>query len=182
MVMSQGCQPVTSIAVRKLTQSTMKPRSDVRVVQSYPQDIQIADLTAGIVKADLCVLDDRALVRFRIVGTLQHGQAGWRPFIKEVHISEYLPQGEEDAGSLSEIVLLPVVGVKRDRHYEGESVPFDVKIEHIVHTFQYLENKYVIRCGPLERELLLYRDKMRIPQGSYPWWSEVETTAVRPGS
>jgi hypothetical protein len=179
LAVALGCQSVTSVAVRKLTRAPMKPRSDVPVVGSYPQDIQITDLTIGIVKADLCVFDDRALVRFRIAGTLQHGQHGWRPYIKEVQINEHLPEGESDTCAPGEIVLTPVVGVKRDRQYAGEPLPFEVKVEHVVQTFQALENRYVIRCGPLERQLVLYRDKMHIPQGSHPWWSDVETMAAR---
>jgi hypothetical protein len=112
-------------------------------------DVELVGGQPGSKKAD-------ATIRFHIQGSLVPAKRGWRPRIEAVHISQRFVQAanREQAG---EIELTPVVQVTNEAAYMGEPQAVDIQIDETVSTYRWGQNRYIIRCGTIEKELQLFR-------------------------
>ncbi len=141
-----------------ITARPQKARSDVPVTYridwwSHQKSLEITDFQVEVVDAPLNLFNSKALVRMRIKGTFQGGE-NRRPFIEKTHISERI--AESDSGrNHADFVVTPVVGLKDDKSYSGEAIPFDIKVENHFESLGWGENLYVVRCGPFTREVIL---------------------------
>ena len=80
-------------------------------------------------------------------GTVK-SQKGWRPKVKEAQITERVVSRSNNwSTSVADFLIVPVVGVEQDKTYFGEQIPFDLKLEQIIHTMGWGLNRYEIKCG-----------------------------------
>lgn len=139
-----------------------KPRSDVPVIANigswpYQKDLRVDDLAVTVVDARLNLFNKHALVRFQLKGRIAY-RKGWRPFIKEVQISQRLA-GDPTTRPYGDFALVPVVGVEQDERYAGEDVQFDVKVEQLVESLDWGSNHYVVVAGNKQAEFDLQQRK-----------------------
>jgi hypothetical protein len=139
-----------------------KPRSDVPVIANigawpYQKDLRVEDLAVTVVDAPLNLFNNQALVRFRIKGRIKCDN-GWRPFIKEVQLSQRLA-GAPTTRPYGDFALVPVVDVKQDPKYAGDDVQFDVKVEQLVESLDWGPNHYVVVAGDKQAEFTLHQIK-----------------------
>ena len=89
--------------------------------------------------------------------TARGGLAAGTAFrIGSVHISQRFVHGA-DGAKAGEIELTPVVQVTQDAAYMGEPQPVDLKVDETVSTYRWGQNRYIVRCGTIEKELQLFR-------------------------
>jgi hypothetical protein len=112
-------------------------------------DVELVGGQPGSQKAD-------ATIRFHIQGSLVSAKRGWRPRIDAVHISQRFVQAA-NREQAAEIDLTPVVQVTKDAAYMGEPQAVDLLVDETVSTYRWGQNRYIIRCGPIEKELQLFR-------------------------
>ncbi len=106
----------------------------------------------------------KGLARMHIIGTLNDND-GRPPYISQVEFGEYFESPTAKAGDLvADVVVTPVADEHwlfqpgpYDRHIGP--VPFDIKIERVLQTYQWGPNVYRFRCGPFEREVSLQQSK-----------------------
>ena len=140
------------------------PKSDVRFVHSigwwsYQKDLKINDFRVAILDSRLNLLNSKTLVQIEISGEMK-GQGGWHPFIGEVHLSEkVLRQGNFITPSEAEIVVTPIVDVKKDKSYREGSIPFSIKQEIILNSMAWGKNTFTIMCGDMKQSVSVTQDK-----------------------
>jgi len=122
----------------------------------YQDALHIAGMDVELVGGQPGALKGDATIRFHLHGSLVSAKRGWRPRIDAVHISQRFVQAanREQAG---EIELTPVVQVTKDAAYMGEPLPLDLKVDETVSTYRSGQNRYIVRCGTIEKELQLFR-------------------------
>lgn len=122
----------------------------------YQDALHVAGMDVELVGGQPGSQKDDAVIRFRLHGSLVSARRGWRPRIESVHISQRFVQGAggEPAG---EIELTPVVQVTQDASYIGEPQPLDLRVDETVSTYRWGQNRYIVRCGTIEKELQLFR-------------------------
>ena len=122
----------------------------------YQDALHITGMDVELPGGQLGLLKGGAVIRFHIHGSLVSAKRGWRPHIGKVHISQRFVRGAngEQAG---EIALTPVVEVAEDAAYVGEPQSVDLQVGETVSTYRWGQNRYLIRCGPIEKELQLFR-------------------------
>lgn len=140
------------------------PKSDVPVTTNTSwwasqEKVRVESLDIEVVDGRLGLLKKEALVRFRIKGTLAGGHNGWRPTITEAQISQRVVMQGEPKMPVGDILIAPAGRGRKDVNYKGESLPFDIKLESYVDTYQWLTNRYVVRCGAIQKELVLFQKK-----------------------
>lgn len=125
---------------------------------AYQDALHITDMDVELVGGQLGALKGEAGIRFHIHGSLVSAKRGWRPRIDAVHISQRFVHAanREQAG---EIELTPVVQVMQDAAYMGEPQPVDLQVDETVSTYRWGQNRYIVRCGSIEKELQLFRGK-----------------------
>ena len=98
-----------------------------------------------------------AIIRFRLHGSLVSARRGWRPRIDAVHISQRFVR-DANGDQAGEIELTPVVQVTEDAAYMGEPQAVNLRIDETVSTYRPGQNRYIVRCGTIEKELQLFRE------------------------
>lgn len=85
------------------------------------------------------------------------GYIGRRPYIKSVHVSESLQSDEN--GEYVLLSLYPIIDVSNDNTYQLESIPFSYQFSYNLNTYQWGNNRYVIRCLDHDRTIELFNQK-----------------------
>jgi hypothetical protein len=140
------------------------PRSDVPVTSDLgswwglTRNVQIEDLQVEVVDARLGLFNDRALVRFRLIGNVTHESDGWRPYISAFQMSQRL-RFETTSRPFSDIELLPVVALREDKGYSREKIHFDVAIEKHIEALNWGATRYTVVAGDRIAEFILHRPK-----------------------
>ena len=124
----------------------------------YQDALRITSLDVELVDGQVGLLKGTAVIRLRIHGSLIATRPGWRPRISKVHISQRFVRAANGEQS-GEIELTPVVEVMEDAGYSGEPQSMDLKVDEDVNTYRWGQNRYIVRCGTIERELQLFRGK-----------------------
>lgn len=124
----------------------------------YQDALHITGMDVELVGGQLGLLKGDATIRFHIHGSLVSAKRGWRPRIDAVHISQRFVQAG-DREQTGEIELTPVVQVTQDGAYMGEPQAVDLHVDELVSTYRWGQNRYVVRCGTIEKELQLFRAK-----------------------
>ena len=143
--------------------NVQKPHSDVPVVSrigwwAYQEGLTVTNLSVEVVDAPLQLFNYKALVRMHIAGTL-HYEARWRPYIKQVHMGERFEPSNTNDMPVADFLVTPVVGVRQDRTYGGETNSFETKAETYFQTFGWGQNPYQIRCAGFHRHMTLTQMK-----------------------
>ena len=145
-----------------LAQTILGPSSDGEVISaigSWAQQnsVKVDEVTVEIISARLNWANDRALVRFRIRGTMWDDEF-LRPRITRVFVSQRF--GKSNFGKLyGDIQINPVCQSRADNRYGGEPVSFDLMVEQIIHSLDWGENRYQVVAGECHEEFILYQEK-----------------------
>lgn len=83
----------------------------------------------------------------------------WRPYIRAVNISERWEGVNENSARIGSIVVTPIVAVKNDDGYTGESIDFDITIQDYLESGGWGVNIYKIRSINKEAEIELVQRK-----------------------
>jgi hypothetical protein len=132
--------------------SLPRPHSDVLITSDIgwwanQEGLNISDFSAQAIDPRLGLFSSRFLMRYRMKGTVK-SQKGWRPKVKEAQITERVVSRSNNwSTSVADFLIVPVVGVEQDKTYFGEQIPFDLKLEQIIHTMGWGLNRYEIKCG-----------------------------------
>jgi hypothetical protein len=142
----------------------LTPRNDIPAVshigwRPHQDALRVDRLKVDYVAGSLNLYNDRLLFRFVVTGMLAHDMRSWRPYIKEVHISERFLDRKPGEHPVADILITPIVGVKEDPDYAGQQVPLKLNVEHVLHTFQWGTNRYVIRCAGHEQAQEVFHHK-----------------------
>jgi hypothetical protein len=87
-----------------------------------------------------------------------HGDSKWYYNIENVQISERFEKNANSEEIIPDILITPYVSCYKDRKKSG-SYNFRFKEEYYLHTFKWHKNIYKIRCGKIERELIVDQEK-----------------------
>jgi hypothetical protein len=110
--------------------------------------LSVRRLSIRVIDAELYVLNTDAVIEYSVAGTLSpffHGHA-WRPLIESMQISERMTSDPEPLG---DILLVPIVGVRSDKRYDGRPVEFEVSVRSLVSSYRWQRNRYRVTCGGL---------------------------------
>lgn len=83
-------------------------------------------------------------IEYHIVGTLQR-KGTLRPYIDSVFISDRLSDLENGYRDV-DVLVHPRIGIRKDESYNGEPIPFDIRVQRNYRTFQWGQNEYHARC------------------------------------
>ena len=130
----------------------------------YQDDIKITGFTVETVGNTRFGLfgSGKGLARMHIVGTLQD-DSGLPPYISKVQLSEAFDSPTAKAGELVANVIVTPVADEHDgpppynRHVGP--VPFDVKVERVLETYQWGPNTFRFFCGKFEKDVTLQQSK-----------------------
>lgn len=123
---------------------------------SNQDQLQISGFTVDILKSRLNLTNRESLLSYTVSGQIKQ-EGHWKPFIKEVHVSERLLDKAVELDA--EILITPVVDVKQDKSSEGGIVPFNFTNEHVVSSLHWGVNKIRFSCGHYERIIELVQGK-----------------------
>lgn len=122
----------------------------------YQDALHVAGMDVELAGGQPGSQKDSAVIRFRLHGSLVSAKRGWRPRVESVHISQRFVHGA-DGEQAGEIELTPVVEVTKDTSYMGEPQALDLRVDETVSTYRWGQNRYIVRCGTIEKELQLFR-------------------------
>lgn len=123
---------------------------------AYQDALHVAGMDVELVGGQPGKASGDAVIRFRLHGSLVSARRGWRPRIDVVHISQRFVQ-DANGEQAGEIELTPVVQVAKDAAYMGEPQALDLRVDETVSAYRWGQNRYIVRCGTIEKELQLFR-------------------------
>ena len=146
-----------------LTHRIPRPKSDVDFTYKigwwpYQDTLVVTSLTSEVVDSTLNLFNAKSIIRFKIKGSMQ-GAKGWAPRIEKIHLVEEVIRGGNFTNSLATVRLKPIIGVKQDKKYAGESVTYDVTQELVIHSMGWGFNSYQVTCGNITNRLELMQLK-----------------------
>ncbi len=146
-----------------LTPKIPKPKSDVPIEYkidwwAYQEAVSLASLEATVIFDGLNLFNGTAVVEYRLKGTVSNNN-NWRPYIRAVNISERWEGMNESSARIGSIVITPIVAVKNDEGYAGESIDFDIKIQDYLESGGWGVNIYKIRSINKEATIELVQRK-----------------------
>lgn len=140
-----------------------KPKSDVPIIYKigawpYQETLTVTDLKGRIISKKLNIFNGTAVVEYEISGHLKYKKP-WKPFIKEVNVNEQWVEvtGKERVRGV--INITPIVAVKNADNYNGEELPFTVKVQDYLNTGNWGSNMYTIRSFDKMAEIELFQNK-----------------------
>jgi hypothetical protein len=140
-------------------------KSDVPVIYSlgwwsYQDCLKVESIRTEIVQSRLGLFSSHSLVSWTISGSVSYPKGYWKPFVQKVHLSEkYNKYDPHNRISEGDITITPIVGVIEDSTYRSEEVPFKIRIEEVLQSGSWGENKYVVHCGNITDTLKLFQYK-----------------------
>ena len=140
------------------------PRSDVPFTYRigwwpYQENLQINNIAINILDSRLNLFNSKSLVQISITGHMKN-KNGWKPYIEEVHISEnVIEQASTNFGSEGEIKITPIIATKKDKSYNGESLPFSITQELIINSMNWGKNLLHVYCGNIKETFSLSQSK-----------------------
>lgn len=139
-------------------------RSDVPIVRTVGwwglQDhLSVDSFSAKVVDARLGLLNNKALVEYRITGHLQ-AQPGWKPIIASVFVSQrYRTEKHDKDVIVGDFEVVPMVDLKSDSKSAYEKLPFDVVVQELVVSPDYGPHTYEVHCGTFLQRFELVQSK-----------------------
>ena len=124
---------------------------------SNQEDLFIDDLQVNIVESKLNLFNSKSLISYRINGRIKY-DGHWKPYIKEVHISERI--NKDSTQNINRIIeLTPIVNVKNNESVNGGIEKFDFKNEHMIISGNWGLNRIKVICGNKEAIIELQQRK-----------------------
>ena len=105
-----------------LSNEPRKPKIEIPITYnvswwSYQEDLTIENLKIDIVESKLNLFNSKSLISYKIKGEIKY-DGHWKPYIKEVHISERI--NKDSLQSINRIIeLTPIVKVENDKSANG---------------------------------------------------------------
>jgi hypothetical protein len=121
-------------------------------------ELQIDSFSVKIVESHLSMFNAKSLISYTVTGTLTY-KGGWKPYIKEVQVSERVISSDTLNKSEVEILLTPIVGEKEDKSGQGGIENFAFTNEHILNSIHWGANKVNFRCGRFNQSIILNQAK-----------------------
>ena len=120
--------------------------------------LTIEKFTVDIIESKLNLFNNKTLISYTITGQLKYDHY-WKPYIKEVHLSErvLITDIAQDIDAVIEIT--PVVAVKNDKSKKDGEISFGFKNEHIINSMHWRTNKIKLICGTHEKTIKVYQLK-----------------------
>ncbi|PKV53063.1 hypothetical protein ATE84_5197 [Aquimarina sp. MAR_2010_214] len=113
---------------------------------SKQEALTVDTFEVQIIESKLNLFNSKSLVKYRIKGSLNYDK-GWRPFIKEIHLSErFLTHSDSVENPDAIIEITPIIGAEDDESYNEEKIEFDITNEKIINSFHWGNNKLRFKC------------------------------------
>jgi hypothetical protein len=136
---------------------------------SYQESLVIDSFKVELVESKLNLFNNKSLIRYRLKGKLIH-DTPWQPYIKTVHISQRFirkynrnlhPYLDTDTTKMPEAIIeiTPVVKVKENQYYKGDSVDVEFTNEIKLESFHWGNNWVRLQCGDKWVDLILKQSK-----------------------
>ena len=136
-----------------LSNEPRKPKIEIPITYnvswwSYQEDLTIEDLKVDIVESKLNLFNSKSLISYKIKGEIKY-DGHWKPYIKEVHISERI--NKDSFQNINRIIeLTPIVKVENDENANGGIKKFEFKNEHMITSGNWGLNRIKVICGNKE--------------------------------
>lgn len=139
-----------------------KAKTEVKEVHklgwwSKNANMKIESFEVKIVESNLNLFNSTSKISYTISGTMK-SNAGWEPYIGEVHVSEQYEQADS-AKQVSVHTFTPVMHTKSNKKHDGGETKFKFTNEHTVSSYKWGENKFRLVCGDFVTELVLFQKK-----------------------
>ncbi len=113
-----------------------------------------------VLDSSLNLFTSHSLVAWIVKGSLCNPAGKSKPFVEKAHLSQrYIEYDPNKRISIGEITITPIVALKDDPSYHGDSIPFEFRIEDELQSGTWGENKYVVRCVALVDSFCLHQYK-----------------------
>jgi hypothetical protein len=124
---------------------------------SYQEDLVIENLEVNVIESKLNLFNSKSLISYTIKGKIKY-DGHWKPYIKEVHISERI--NKDSVQNINRIIeLTPIVKVENDESTNGGIEEFEFKNEHMITSGNWGLNKIKLICGNKEAIIELQQRK-----------------------
>ncbi len=125
----------------------------------HQDNVNVTGLEPSVIDSHLNVFNNDALVVVRIEGSMRIPEGHRQPFVSAVHVTERFTPESTDAKRVAELIFTPVISVREDDKYQGEPIAFALPVEYTLHSFAWGPNRFVLRAGNIQRELVLQHPK-----------------------
>ena len=128
-----------------------RPHSDIPITTDIgnwasQSGLKVTKLSVEAVDPKLGLFNDRFIIRYRIAGTVTSNR-GWRPTISRAQVTaRRVSPIANDTPPVADILIVPIVSVSTDLHYEQQPIPFEVKLEQVMQTMDWGPNHYEVHC------------------------------------
>ena len=114
---------------------------------SEQEALNVDTFEVKIVDSKLNLFNNKSLISYRIKGNLNY-KKGWRPFIKEIHLSErFLTHSNDSINNPDAMIeITPVIGAEDDESYNGEIIAFDITNEKKMNSLHWGNNRIRFKC------------------------------------
>lgn len=163
---------ITSFVFKNI--SPRETRNQIEVTNNigwwaHQQNMKIDSFSVGIIESKLNLFNSISLIKYTIKGELKENN-NWKPYIRKVHISERFvrkynrelhPYLDTDTAKIPEAVyeITPIVDVKKDNNYKGESVKFEFTNEMKIESFHWGNNWLRFQCDDFQKDLTIKQRK-----------------------
>lgn len=140
-----------------------KIKSDVPVVSyidwwPYQEALQLTDLKVKTIYQNLNLFNNKAIIEIQLQGQIKY-KPEWKPYIKEVQISERWQSNPSEKDVIGDIYVVPVINVKNKKSYNGVKESFSINVQHIIRTTSWGYNKYRVTAGTFSKEFEILQSK-----------------------
>ena len=127
---------------------------------SKQEALSVDTFEVKIIDSKLNLFNSKSLINYRIKGNLSY-KKGWRPYIKEIHLSErFLTHSNDSINNPDAIIeITPVVGAEDDESYNGEKIGFDITNEKKMNSFHWGNNRIRFKCLQEINDIMLSQRK-----------------------
>ena len=127
---------------------------------SKQEALTVDTFEVEIIDSKLNLFNSKSLISYRIKGSLTY-KNGWRPSIKEIHLSErFLTQKNDSINNLDAIIeITPIIGAEDDESYNGEKIEFDITNEKTINSFHWGNNRLRFKCLGKINDIVLAQRK-----------------------
>ena len=127
---------------------------------SKQEALTVDSFEVEIIESKLNLFNSKSLINYRIKGSLSY-EKGWRPLIKEIHLSErFLTHSNDSLENPDAIIeITPIIGALDDENYNGEEIEFDITNEKIINSFHWGNNRLRFKCLEKTNDIILKQRK-----------------------
>ena len=101
---------------------------------------KIGDVSRGMLNAK-----QQFVIEYHIVGTLEH-DGNFRPYVDSVFISDRFDIAE-NGDRYVDVLVHPRIDLQHDESYNGDSIPFDIRVQRRYRTYQWGPNEFRAKCA-----------------------------------